>query len=348
PIQCDRLVVEADEGPYKGVNVPLPHSNTQYAFGCRVDMRSPSNIIKAYELISRYGLDNDQTAVAIAWAFECYEKGILTKADTDGLNLTWGNDAAVIALIRKIATRNGFGRLLGEGTRKASEVTGKGSDYYCTALKGQDNLDAIRSCKGWSLGELVSLRGGRHLDGCPTTEFFPGTPPELGEKLFGVPTAFTPTTYEGKGRLVSWFSRFKAAIDSLGVCYFTSWWLTPEFCGPEDYADALSAATGREISGDELMRIGQRIHNVEKAFNTLHAGFTRKDDVPPLIYMKEPIKHGPYKGELITQEGLDTMLDEYYETNGWDKKTSWQIKETLETLGLPEVMERLREASKLV
>jgi len=347
PIQCDRHILEADEEPYKGVKTQIPNSNTQYAFGSRVDMRSPSNIMKAYELISRYGLDNDQVAVAISWAFECYDKGLLTKGDTDGLDLTWGNDAAAIALIRKIATRDGFGRLLGEGSKKAAEAIGKGSEYYSINLKGQDNLDGIRACKGWSLGETVSLRGGRHLDGSPTTEFSPQVPPEVGEQLYGVPTAFEPTTYDGKGKLVSWYTRFKAAVDALGVCYFTSWWLSPEFCGPDDYAEAFSAVTGKEISGEQLMEVGRRIYNVEKAFNTLHAGFTRKDDYPPEIYMKEPIKAGPYQGELITQKGQDKMLDEYYEVHGWDKRTGWQLRETLDSLGLSEVVEKLQGASKL-
>lgn len=343
PIQGARDVMEAEEGPYKGLKIGIPENNTFYAFATRLDMRSPSNVLKAFELISRYGLDNDQVAVAISWAFECYEKGILTKADTDGLDLTWGNDDAVIALIRKIAVRDGFGKLLGEGSRKASEVIGKGSDYYCTALKGQDNLDALRALKGWGLGNVVSLRGGRHLDGAPCTEFFPDIPSEVGEKLFGVSTAYTPTTYEGKGKLVSWFSHFKAAIDSIGACYFTSWWFSPELCGPEEYAEALSAASGREISGEKFMEMGRRIHNVEKAFNTLHADFARKDDYPPLIYMKEPVKTGQFKGELITREGHDKMLDDYYEANGWDTKTSRQYEETLMDLGLDEVAKRLRE-----
>ena len=345
PIQCARDIMEADEGPYKGLKVGIPENNTFYAFATRLNMRSPSNILKAYEMISRQGLDNDQTAVVLSWAFECFEKGILTQADTDGLDLTWGNDAAVIALIRKIVTREGFGRLLGEGSKKASEVIGKGSEYYCTALKGQDNLDALRACKGWGFGNVVSLRGGRHLDGAPSTEFFPQIPADVGEKLFGVATAYSPTVYDGKGKLVSWFSHFKAAVDALGICYFTSWWLSPEFCGPEEYAEALSAATGREISGQQLMEMGRRIYNVEKAFNTLHAGFTRADDYPPAIYMKEPIKTGMYKGELITQEGHEKMLDEFYDTNGWDKKTSWPTYETLTTLGLPEVAKKLREKS---
>lgn len=341
PIQCARDVMEANEGPYRGLKVGIPENNTFYAFATRLNMRSPSNILKVFEMISRHGLDNDQVSVALSWAFECYEKGILTQADTDGLDLTWGNDAAVIALIRKIVTREGFGGLLGEGSKKASEIIGKGSDYYCTALKGQDNLDALRACKGWGFGNVVSLRGGRHLDGAPCTEFFPQIPAEVSEKLFGVSTAYSPTVYDGKGNLVTWFSHFKAAVDSLGACYFTSWWLSPEFCGPEEYAEALSAASGREISGQQLMERGRRIYNVEKAFNTLHAGFTRKDDYPPRIYMEQPIKTGMHKGELITKEGHEMMLDEFYKANGWDKQTSWPKTETLEKIGLPEVASKL-------
>ena len=176
-----------------------------------------------------------------------------------------------------------------------------------------------------------------------------GLPPEVGEKLFGIPTAGEPNTYEGKGELVAWHTRFKAAIDTLGVCYFTSLYMdAQDGITADEYAEALSAATGREISGEEFMTIGDRIHNVEKAFNTLHAAFTRKDDDPPLVYMKEPVKTGKHKGQLITREGHDKMLDEFYVAKGWDRLTSWQLKETLDKLGLPDVAERLQAASKLI
>ena len=95
------------------------------------------------------------------------------------------------------------------------------------------------------------------------------------------------------------------------------------------------------------MEFGHRIYNVEKAFNTLHADFTRKEDYPPIVYMKEPIKTGAFKGELISTEGYEKMLNEFYEANGWDKQTGWQFKETLENLDLPEVVEKLQEVSKL-
>jgi aldehyde:ferredoxin oxidoreductase len=255
---------------------------------------------------------------------------------------------AVLSLIRKIAYNDGIGALLSKGCKKASEVVGNGSDYYCIHLKGQDNLDALRALKAWGFGNVASLRGGRHLDGAPTTEFFPDIAPEVGEKLFDVRTAFEPTTYEGKGKLVAWTSHFKSAVDTTGVCYFGTYWGSIEHMDPEDFAEALSAATGREISAEEFLKVGKRNLNIEKAFNTLHRGFTRKDDYPPSIYMKEPIKTGQFKGELITQEGQDQMLDEFYDMNGWDKETSWQHAENLLELSLPEVSTKLKEANKLV
>jgi aldehyde:ferredoxin oxidoreductase len=348
PIECGRFFLEADQGPYRGLRVPVPEHNTHIAFGARLDMTSPSHILKAFEMISRYGLDNDAVAVVISWAFECYEKGILTKADTDSLELTWGNNDAVISLIRKIALRQGFGEVLSRGCEKASETIGKGSDYYCSSQKGQDNLDVFRVDKGWGLGVAASLRGGRHLDGAPNTEFSSENMEEASKKLFAISTAFMPTTYEEKGKLVSWYSHFKAAIDALGVCYFTSWWSSIDHLGPDEYGSALSALLGKEIQGQDLMRYGERIHNVEKAFNSLHTDFERKHDYPPLIFFEEPIKSGKFKGEMLSRQKYDEMLNEFYEAKHWDIKTGLQFESHLIDLGLPEVAKRLAEAGKLL
>lgn len=350
PIECGRYFMEADNDPYKGLKVPMPENNTFYAFATRLDMSDPSYILKAFEMISRFGLDNDAIAVVMSWAFECFEKGILTKNDTDGLNLTWGNNSAVIALIRKIAYKEGFGNLLGMGCKKASSIIGKNSEYYCTSIKGQDNLDALRACKGWALGNVVSLRGGRHLDGAPATELDDDikNTPELSQKLFGVNSAYIPNSYDHKGKLVSWFSHFKAAIDSLGICYYTSWWSSPDHFGPDEYANALSAMIGKKLSGKELLEIGERIHNVEKAFNTLHAGFTRKDDYPPSIFFDEPIKSGQFKGEKLIKSKYDKMLNEYYEENKWDKLSGLQNEKYLYKLDLPEVVEKLKKESNIL
>ena len=346
PIECGFNVYEVRSGPYEGLKLNAFEANTAYTFGTRCDLDDPAAILKIFELLSTLGLDNDFTGVVISWAQDCFDRGILTRDDTDGLDLTWGNASAVVELVRKIAYREGFGDLLARGVKEASEEIGKGSDYIAIHCKGQDNLDALRALKGWALGNVVSLRGGRHLDGAPTTEFV-ALPAEVGEKIYGVPTAGDPGAYEGKGKLVAWTSAFKAVVDSLGVCYYTSLWGNENLFGPEDYARMLSGAIGREISGEALLRKGRQIFNVEKAFNTLHRGFRREDDMPPRIFMEEPIKSGKRKGEKLEQAEWDKMLDEYYEANKWDKRTSWQTEETLKELGLDDVYRKLDEYGKI-
>src|SRR4030042_6487770 len=107
-------------------------------------------------------------------------------------------------------------------------------------------------------------RGGCHLDGAPATELDDDikNTPELSQKLFGVNSVYIPNSYDHKGKLVLWFSHFKAVIDSLGISYYTSWWSSPDHFGPDEYANALSAMIGKKISGKELLEIGERIHNV--------------------------------------------------------------------------------------
>jgi len=116
---------------------------------------------------------------------------------------------------------------------------------------------------------------------------------------------------------------------------------------PAELARFYSLATGTEISENELMKIGERVHNVEKMFNVYHAGFTRKDDYPPRRLMREPIRSGPSKGVLLKQNDWENMLDEYYSLHGWDQCTSWPTKEKLDELGLHECVKRLENAKEI-
>ena len=345
PIGCGNIVYEVSNGPYAGVKVPAFESNTGYSFGSRLDIDYIPAILKAFEGISQLGLDNDNTAGVISWAFDCYERGILTKEDTGGCELKWGDYATVIELVRKIAYREGFGALLADGVKIASDKIGRGSQYYAVHVKGQSQIDGMRAAKGWALGIVTATRGGRHLNGAPTTEFM-RLPAELGERIYGVSTAGDPQAYEGKAGLVVWYEQFKALVDMLGMCYYTSMWSRPDLLAPEDYARLLSAATGIEFSAKALMSIGRRVHNIEKAINTLHAGFTRQDDLPPRILMEEPVKTGNLRGELLNREKWEQMLDEYYDLQGWDRETGWQTKETLEELGLDEIARELARRGK--
>ncbi|MGD8622435.1 MAG: aldehyde ferredoxin oxidoreductase family protein [Anaerolineales bacterium] len=346
PIQCGYVIYEVVEGPYAGLKLNAFEANTIFAFGSRCDIADFSALLKIFEQLSLLGLDNDAAGVVISWAIDCYQRGILRAEDTGGMPLSWGDAECVLELLRMISYREGFGSLLADGVDEASKSVGKGSDYYAIHCKGQDNVDALRAAKGWAFGNVVSLRGGRHLDGAPTTEF-QAISPELGEELYGVPTAGNQTAYEGKGRLTFWYSCFKAIVDALGICYYTTWWADHSFLGPDDLAALVSEATGLTVSADELLLIGQRIVNVEKAFNTIHKGFSRKDDMPPKIFIEEPIKSGRFKGERLDESKWNEMLDEFYETHGWENNSGQQNREGLLRLGLGDVWQKLEQQSTI-
>jgi aldehyde:ferredoxin oxidoreductase len=165
--------------------------------------------------------------------------------------------------------------------------------------------------------------------------------------VFGTPYGGEQETYRGKPKVVYYYELLKSVVDTIGVCYFTSKWCDLNFLGPEEYADLLSAATGISFSGDDLMSLGRNIHNIEKAFNTLHAGFGKEDDYPPKRFLEEPVKSGPYKDSIFTQQEWQTMLEEYYTLHGWDRKTGAQIEAVLKELDLPFVLEKLKQAKKL-
>lgn len=322
-------------------------ASSAYSFGSRLDIDYFPGILKAFAQVNDLGLDESSCGVVISWAFECFQRGIISKEDTGGCELSWGDHQVLNDLIRKIAYREGFGDLLAEGVMRASRKIGKGSEYYAPHVKGQDITDSIRSAKGWALGIVTATRSGRHNNGSPATEF-QCLPPEVGQAVFGAPSAGDGRKYEGKAELVYWHEQFKASVDMLGVCYNTSRWANPTLLGPDDYAQLLSAATGRRVSGEELIRMGLKVHNIEKAINTIHAGFERKDDMPPRIFMEEPVKSGAMKGERLDKEKWDEMLNEYYRLHGWDLQTGWQKKDILMDLGLHVVTERLKAKGRLI
>ncbi|MBN1536210.1 MAG: aldehyde ferredoxin oxidoreductase family protein [Anaerolineales bacterium] len=344
PIQCGFVVYEVVKGPYAGLKLNAFEANAVFAFGSRCDIVDFAALLKIFEQISLMGLDNDAAGVVISWAIDCYQKGILKPEDTGGMPLAWGDAGCVLELLRMISQNDGFGALLARGVQEASKVIGRGSEYYAIHCKGQDNVDALRSAKGWGFGNVVSLRGGRHLDGSPTTEY-QAISRELGEKLYGVPTAGDQTAYEGKGKLTFWYSCFKAAVDALGICYYTTWWGDHSFLGPKELAAMISEATGSPMSADDLFLIGQRIVNIEKAFNTIHGGFSRADDMPPKIFVDEPIKSGRYRGELLDECKWNEMLDEFYEMHGWANDTGQQTRDGLLQLDLSDVWQKLEAHS---
>jgi len=311
------------EGEFKGIEGEGIYDNTVRNFGVKIDNENLESIIAAHIYCSQYGLDIDNTAGPIAWAMECYQRGILTKDDTDGLELEWGNYKAVLALIKKIAFREGFGDVLGEGCKRASEIVGRGSEKFCMHVKGQDLYENIRATIGYGFGTIIAPRGGGHLDGAIFTEDS-GYGAEMSMKKFGVPTAGDRLSYKGKPELVVYQENWNVILNCLGICIFMRKcfdqpWVEP-YPNFEILAKLYSAATGFNMTSKDLIQVAERIINVMKVFN-VREGMTRKDDYPPDRFFNEPIKSGPGKGVCLERKKYDEMLNKYYMLREWDKYT---------------------------
>ena len=342
----DTFLYEIKDGDYAPLLVEGFHQNLVWDFIGKLEITHPPAVLAIQALCSQYGMDIDNTSGAIALAFELYEKGIIDERDTDGLKLAWGDHRNVIGLIEKMAYGDGFGAILNQGAYRMAETIGGEAHKYAVHIKGQDLAEAIRADKGWALGVVVAPRGGGHLNGATMTGMMKISP-EDSLAVFGTPYGGEQETYRGKAKVVYWYEQLKSVVDMLGLCYFTSKWVDLKFLGPEEYAGLLSTATGMAFSGDSLMLLGRKVHNIEKAFNTLHGGFGVEDDYPPPRFFDEPVKSGPYKGALFTRPEWQRMLEKYYNLHGWDPKTGLQTEEVLRQLGLSFVLKRLKDAGKL-
>jgi len=328
---------EVTEGQFRGTRGEGFWSNTVMD-AVRLDITDPAGMIKAWTLANELGLDTDFATSVSSWAFECFEKGLLTEKDTEGLRLEWGNVNAFIELLKKLAYRQGIGGLLADGVKEASRRLGRGSEQFAIHVKGQDSIEPFRVAKGWALGVATSPVAGRHLRGT-----------SVGGSRFGPKDAsFEAHTYADQPRYVVWQSLTKEMEDMLGLCVYVGTWSGAYALEPSDYVALTNSVLGVDLNEEGLFLIARRSYNLEKAFNTLHTDFDRKDDYPPGRFMKEPVKSGPYKGYRCEKENWDKMLDQFYKLHGWDKETGLQTRTCLRSLGLEEVATRLEKAGRLI
>ena len=322
PIACEQ-VTKVEEGPYAGARVSIDYESL-YALGpcCGIDY-FPA-IIKACELCDYYGIDTMSTGVTVAWAMECYEKGIFTKKDTDGLDIKFGNHKAYIKLIEKIAKREGIGDLLAEGTKRASEKVGKGSKHFAMNVKGLElaGYDP-RGLKTFALGCAVGTRGPCHnRSGAYEAD------------IKGWTDRFTYE--EEKGKYAAERENYAATFDSFVLCKFIRGCFEDYY---KEASDLYTLTTGIEMTPDELKKTGERVWNLKKAFN-IREGWTRKDDTLPPRIMKDPIPEGVAKGHLIKKKDLEFLKDAYYKARGWTKD-GMIPKEKLIELGLDDIVEEV-------
>ncbi len=309
---------EVTRGPLKGSQIDGPEYETIFAFGPLLDLTDKQFIIDANALCDHYGIDTISTGVCIAYAFELFEKGIISSSDADGLDLSWGDREAIFSLIEKIGRREGIGHLLGEGVKRAAEQVGGASGSYAMHIKGLElpGYDP-RGVKGYALSMATSNIGGSHMYGRPRDE--------LSGKV-------DPFTEKGKGASIAQVQKEQALEDSLIACTFGNTGL-----GLQVYSELLTAATGIEEfkSPDKLLEIGERIICMERAFN-VREGFRRKDDALPRRMVSEPLKNaGPSTGQVV--KDLDRLLNEYYDALGYAKEGIPTV-ERIRDLGMEEIL----------
>jgi len=331
PVACSQLKL-AKTGPYAGVLTEGPEFETMYSYGGVTGVEDIDAIIAADRLADELGFDTMSSGVTIAFAMELYEKGILTKEDTGGLALNFGNHEAMNTILRQMAYREGVGDLLADGSRAAAERIGKGSEKYAMHVKGLE-LPAydVRGAKAHGLNYATSYTGADHCRGYAFQEIF-GIP---------VPHEVDRFSAEGKGKLTKWNQDIRTATtDAPTMCAFL---LDMAVVGiaAQNTASLMEAVTDLTYTPDDVLQVGERINNLAHAFN-VREGLSRADDTLPERLLTEPLKGGASKGHFISREELDQMLDEYYTERGWDVETGVPTREKLEELGLGYVADQLK------
>jgi aldehyde:ferredoxin oxidoreductase len=313
---------EVGHGPFGGSQIDGPEYESIFAFGPLLGLSDPQFVIDANALCDAYGIDTISTGVCIAFACELFARGILSSADADGLKLTWGNKEALFSLIEQIGKREGLGRLLGEGVKRAAEQLGGGAAALAMHIKGLE-LPGYepRGVKGYALSMATSNIGGSHMYGRPREEF-------SGQS--------DPLAETGKGDIIARVQKEQALEDSLIACTFGNTGLDAAM-----YARLLLAATGIDDFGDaaNLLKIGERIVCIERCFNA-REGFDRKDDTLPERMRQEPLKQaGPATDQMVGN--LEHLLDEYYRALGYTAQGIPGI-DRLQALDLPEAVEDIK------
>jgi len=341
---CHRYT-EIETGPYAGTYTCGPEYETFSALGAGAGIADPEVVIKANDLCNILGLDTISTGVVVEWAMESYEKGLLTKGETEGLDLRFGNDQALLKVIQMIATRKGYlGNLLAEGVKRASEKIGKDSWKWamCNSKGLEHSRVDTRMNKSYALAFAVNPRGPDHLHTeCIAARGTTGRMRDVVEEMTGKKWPEAQTQYP---EIVRWHEDTYAAAETLGFCAFTC--TSAQAVLPKDMAELFSLATGIRMSGEEISLIGRRIITVERCFN-VREGATRELDDLPWRMMNEPVSWGLFEGMVSSREWLDEMLDKYCALHGWDSQTSWPYRETLELLGLDEIAQELEHHKKL-
>jgi aldehyde:ferredoxin oxidoreductase len=332
-ITCPRCVVhckaevELKEGKYRGFRGGRPEYETVIDLGALCGLTDPEALMYLSNLCNILGLDTISTGSVIAFAMDLYDRKILSRAQLDGIDLTWGNAEAMERIMHLIAVREGIGDILAEGVFRAARRIGGGAEQYAYHVKGVELYGSDpRGMMGTALSYAVSMRGGDFTSVYPVPEF--RFTEERALKEFGTREAVDRMATGGKGALVRYCLIVSSIIDSLGICKVPALTIAGNF-GLEKETRLVRALTGLDLTKEMLLHIGERVVNREKLFN-LRFGATSDLDTLPEKFLNEPIGEGPSTGAKVD---LQPMVQDFYRIMGWDEK-GVPLPETLARLDL--------------
>jgi aldehyde:ferredoxin oxidoreductase len=343
-VHC-RAQYKITEGPYAGRYDEGPEYTSQGAFGGETDTPRALTVLVGNHLVDQFGMDNLETGSLISWAMELYELGIISSKQTDGLDLRFGNDEAVIEMIKRICYRQGWlGDTLADGGIPAAKKIGKKSFDYLIQVKGMSNLHSDeRATPGLALNIATASRGSDHLRSRPAIDLY-HLPQDVLRKIYSSPVAYDGplssehTEYMGKPWQVFWHENCYMGVDCLGICKYHTTFLGATLPNFEDWSRVLYYNTGLEMTPEEIWEVARRGNMVERLFN-LREGLAREDlekgDMLNHRYFEEPCRRGAIDvvGRVIDKEKFKKMIDEFYEHKGLDQN-GVPKPETLQNLGL--------------
>ena len=325
PLKCARVSV-IRKGKYQGFGGEGPEYESVGTFGGQCQIDDLEAITMAHYLSNDYGFDTISAGASIAFAMECYEKGILTKADTDGLEVAFGNTEVMIELVHKIARREGFGDFLAEGTKRMSQKLGRGTERFAMQVKGLE-LPAYdsRAVQITGLAYAVANRGGDHITAYIQGPTFLDIPfLVIPDSKINDPLVADPNEVH----ILVDLENVLTALDTFGACKFMGMCVASE-----EWVKLVEHCLGRSFTYEDMMRLGETAYNLARVFN-VREGLSRADDTLPPRLLEEPLPEGPAQGKV--NENLPAMLDKYYELRGWDKATGKPTPDKLRELGLEE------------
>jgi aldehyde:ferredoxin oxidoreductase len=296
PLACKKS--GRTKGKYGGIVHDGPEYETGTMLGSNLLISDMAGMQKAIYNIDDLGIDQISTGNVIGFLMEAYEKGMIDKKFLDGIDLKWGSVDATLAMIDKIAFRDGVGDLASKGVRTLSRQIGQGSEKFAIQVKGHElAAHNIQANPPRGLCYVTANRGACHLNGNDIA-----------------------------------MQNSRAMLDSIGLCFFSA----QETAFDEPIRDLLTAITGRKYDKAEFAKTGERVFNLEKIFN-YREGFRREDDRLPDRFFEDAFTIGPKKGSVLDRNQFDAMLTQYYKDRGWDPDTTKPGESKLKELGLDSI-----------